>query len=98
MAGAQRPDGGAQPGCRLMTCGGARLPILALIGFILLTAAPVNAEPELTLYYHERQPYSAKQADGSVRGITADIADKALKAAGIPYHWEDLPSARQLEV
>jgi hypothetical protein len=78
-----------------MTRGG---PILGLIGFMLLQTAAASADPALTLYYHERQPYSAKQSDGSVRGITADIADKALKAAGIPYVWEDIPSARQLEV
>jgi ABC-type amino acid transport substrate-binding protein len=78
-----------------MTRGG---PILGLIGFMLLQAASASADPPLTLYYHERQPYSAKQPDGSVRGITADIADTALKAAGIPYRWEDIPSARQLEV
>src|SRR5581483_984236 len=71
--------------------------IVVLIGAALLAATRAYAD-ELTLYYHERPPYSAKQPDGSVRGITADIADKALKAAGIPYRWEDLPSARQLEV
>jgi polar amino acid transport system substrate-binding protein len=85
-----------------MTQGAARVnamgPILCLLGVILLQAAPASAEPELILYYHERPPYTAKQADGSVHGITADIADNALKAAGIPYRWEDLPSARQLEV
>jgi polar amino acid transport system substrate-binding protein len=68
-----------------------------LIGLVLLQAAPANAG-DLTLYYHERPPYSARQADVSVRGLLADIADKALRAAGIAYHWEDLPSARQLEV
>ena len=81
-----------------MTRKAAWWSIATLVGLALLKAAPVHAEPEFTLYYHERPPYSAKQPDGSVRGITADIADKAMKAAGIAYHWEDLPSARQLEV
>jgi hypothetical protein len=72
--------------------------ILALLSIIVLRGSPASAEPSLTLYYHERQPYSVKQPDGSVRGITADIADKVLRAAGIPYRWADLPSARQIEV
>jgi len=72
--------------------------ISALAGLALLWAAAAQADPAFTLYYHERPPYSAKQADGSVRGFLADIADKAMKAAGIAYRWEDLPSARQLEV
>jgi hypothetical protein len=38
------------------------------------------------------------QADGSVRGITADIIAQALQQAGIAYHWQDLPSARQMEL
>ena len=67
---------------------------LALVAW----AGSAQAEDELTLYYHERPPYSAKQPDGSVRGITADIAAEALTVAGIPYRWENLPSARQMEV
>jgi polar amino acid transport system substrate-binding protein len=69
----------------------------AILGLIALKATPAQAD-DLTLYYHERPPYSAKQPDGSVRGLLADIADTAMKTAGIAYHWEDLPSARQLEV
>jgi uncharacterized protein (TIGR02285 family) len=56
------------------------------------------AEDDLIIYYHERAPYSAKQADGSVRGITADIVTQAMSVAGVPYRWEELPSARQMEV
>jgi polar amino acid transport system substrate-binding protein len=71
---------------------------LAATFLISTLAGSAAAEDDLILYYHERAPYSAKQADGSVRGITADIAAKAVSAAGITYHWEDLPSARQMEV
>ena len=56
------------------------------------------ADDMLTLYFHERAPYSARDADGKVHGITADIATAAMAKAGIPYHWEELPSARQIEV
>ncbi len=72
--------------------------MLAAMVLALACAAPVHADDALVLYYHERPPYSAKQADGGVRGITADIAAKALHAAGIAFRWEDIPSARQLEV
>lgn len=72
--------------------------IAALAGFALLRAASAHADADFVLYYHERPPYSFKQADGGVGGFLADIADQAMKAAGIAYRWEDLPSARQLEV
>jgi polar amino acid transport system substrate-binding protein len=56
------------------------------------------ADGDLIIYYHERAPYSAKQTDGSVHGITADIVTQVMSVAGVPYRWEDLPSARQMEV
>jgi ABC-type amino acid transport substrate-binding protein len=68
------------------------------IGLALLQAAPAGAEPEFTIYYHERAPYSTKQPDGSVRGVLADITDEIMKTAGIAFRWRDLPSARQIEV
>jgi polar amino acid transport system substrate-binding protein len=57
-----------------------------------------RAEGDLIIYYHERAPYSAKQSDGSVHGITADIVTHAMSVAGVPYRWEESPSARQMEV
>jgi len=72
--------------------------IAGVAALVLLQSASARAEGELVLYYHERPPYAVKAADGSVRGLLADIADKAMKAAGIAYRWEDLPSARQIEV
>jgi hypothetical protein len=70
--------------------------VLGLFGVALLAAA-ARAESVLTVYYHERQPYSTRQADGGVRGVLADITDRVMKAAGVVYRWEDLPSARQVE-
>jgi uncharacterized protein (TIGR02285 family) len=69
----------------------AALVLLAFVG-------AASAEDELIIYYHERAPYSAKQADGSVHGITADIITQAMSVAGVAYRWEELPSARQMEV
>ena len=74
-----------------------RLALAAVVALCAWTGS-THAEDELVLYYHERAPYSAKQADGSVRGITADIATQIMSVAGIAYRWEELPSARQMEV
>jgi polar amino acid transport system substrate-binding protein len=65
---------------------------------LFATASSAWADDDLTIYFHQRPPYSAKQADGSVKGITADIVTQAMSVAGIPYRWEELPSARQMEV
>ncbi len=71
---------------------------LAATFALLAWAGAARADDELILYYHERVPYSAKQPDGSVHGITADIITQAMSVAGIPYRWEESPSARQMEV
>jgi uncharacterized protein (TIGR02285 family) len=71
--------------------------ILAAVAFFIASGS-AWAEEDLVIYFHQRPPYSAKQADGSVKGITADIVTQAMSIAGIPYRWEELPSARQMEV
>jgi uncharacterized protein (TIGR02285 family) len=73
-----------------------RLVLAALV--LIAATGEAWAEDELLIYYHQRAPYSARQADGSVKGITADIVTQAMSVAGIPYRWEELPSARQMEV
>jgi uncharacterized protein (TIGR02285 family) len=79
-----------------------RIILVATIALIIAAGGGIvgaaAAEDDLVIYYHERAPYSTKQADGSVKGITADIVTQAMSVAGIPYHWEELPSARQMEV
>jgi polar amino acid transport system substrate-binding protein len=72
----------------------ALVAVVALIG----ATGSVWAEDDLVIYFHQRPPYSSKQADGSVKGITADIVTQAMSVAGIAYRWEELPSARQMEV
>jgi uncharacterized protein (TIGR02285 family) len=71
-----------------------------LTAALVFAAATVSAraEDDLVIYYHQRAPYSVKQADGSVKGITADIVTQTMSVAGVPYRWEELPSARQMEV
>jgi uncharacterized protein (TIGR02285 family) len=74
-----------------------RILLAAVLALVAFTGG-AWAEDELVIYYHQRAPYSARQADGSVRGITADIVAKAMAAAGIPFRWEESPSARQMDV
>jgi polar amino acid transport system substrate-binding protein len=74
-----------------------RAVFAAALAFVAI-ASEASAEDDLIIYFHQRPPYSAKQADGSVKGITADIVTQAMSVAGIPYRWEELPSARQMEV
>ena len=72
--------------------------VLAALAVFTVATVSASAEDELVIYYHQRAPYSVKQADGSVKGITADIVTQAMSVAGVAYRWEDLPSARQMEV
>jgi polar amino acid transport system substrate-binding protein len=74
-----------------------RFVLAAVFAFVSMTVG-AWAEDDLVIYFHQRAPYSAKQADGSVKGITADIVTQAMSVAGVPYRWEELPSARQMEV
>jgi polar amino acid transport system substrate-binding protein len=74
-----------------------RAVLAAVVVFAALTVS-ASAEDDLVIYYHQRAPYSVKQADGSVKGITADIVTQAMSVAGVAYRWEELPSARQMEV
>ncbi len=73
-----------------------RALLAILVSFAALAGAA--AADDLVIYFHQRPPYSAKQADGSVKGITADIVTQAMSKVGIAYRWEELPSARQMEV
>ena len=73
--------------------------IIAISGLgLALSWSAITWADDLTLYYHSRPPYAAVQPNGEVAGITADIAANALAMAGISYHWEEMPSARQLVV
>lgn len=66
------------------------LPALLALG----TAGARDAEP-LKVLYNERPPYMVAK-DGEVTGLTADAAAYALRKAGIPFQWVEIPSARQL--
>lgn len=62
----------------------------------MIGAADVRAD-DLTIFFHTRPPYSWRDEGGRLHGLVAEPAEQALAAAAIPYKWEELPSARQLE-
>lgn len=72
-----------------------RTALAAALAFFACTGGAF-AQNMLTIYYHDRPPYSFLVEDGSVQGITADIVAQAMSVAGIAYRWEELPSARQM--
>lgn len=52
---------------------------------------------KVTVYYIERPPYLITTPRG-VQGLTGEPTEWAFKTAGIPFEWQDLPTARQLEL
>lgn len=68
-----------------------------LFSFALVASggASARAEELLRLLYHERPPYQSLVAN-EVRGITADPATAALRSAGVPFVWVEVPAARQV--
>ncbi|MFM9433663.1 polar amino acid transport system substrate-binding protein [Janthinobacterium sp. CG_23.3] len=69
----------------------AWLPLL-----LLLCGGACRAGDAVTLYYNERPPYMAGAPDGSVNGLTASVAERAFRAAGIDVNWLKTPINRQL--
>lgn len=58
--------------------------------------AQAFAQPTLLLHYQERAPYATTQPDGSVTGLVADPAARALARAEVAFVWVRTPSQRQL--
>ena len=58
------------------------------------SAADAQGEKTINLLYNERPPLHYTDADGTVKGLLAAPAEKALKSAGIPFRWQRRPVAR----
>lgn len=71
------------------------LTTLVLLSSALFSSS--HAQDKLVIAYNERPPYLKTNPDGSVAGLTATPVANALKAAGIPFVWENNPSNRQLQ-
>lgn len=66
------------------------------IASVTLISGGATAE-DIQLYYSERPPYYSAR-NGEVHGLLADVAATALKSAGIPFVWVEMPPTRQFEL
>jgi polar amino acid transport system substrate-binding protein len=57
---------------------------------------PVGAAEPISILYAERPPFNVTLSDGSVGGSVGTPAANALRAAGIAFTWEALPTNRSL--
>ncbi len=69
--------------------------ILRLVAALAMIGGAIRAEEPLKILYNERPPYMVARGR-EVTGLTADAATYALRKAGVPYEWVEIPSARQL--
>lgn len=67
------------------------------IALTILMAAGAARAADIQVLYNERPPFMSA-AGGEVKGLTADVAAKALKAAGVVFTWSEVPAARQLDM
>jgi polar amino acid transport system substrate-binding protein len=78
------------------SCGLARF-IASVVLRGALPSLGLGAQAQgLTLHYQERAPYSTTQPDGSVAGLVATPAARALAQASLAFVWARTPSQRQL--
>ena len=78
------------------SCGLARFLASAVLRGALLSLSLGAQAQGLTLHYQERAPYSTTQPDGSVVGLAATPAARALAQASLAFVWARTPSQRQL--
>src|SRR5271167_3362069 len=75
------------------------LVLLTIAGVLLSSACraePGAAGTPLAILYAERPPFNITQPDGSVGGLVGVPAGNALRAAGIAFTWEALPTNRSV--
>lgn len=78
------------------SCGPARFIASVVLRGALLSLGLGAQAQSLTLHYQERAPYSTTQPDGSVAGLVATPAARALTQASLTFVWARTPSQRQL--
>jgi len=67
-----------------------------LVVAIAVVLFPQAAAADVKLLFNERSPYMS-QVGNEVRGLTADAASAALRTAGVPFTWSNVPAARQID-
>jgi polar amino acid transport system substrate-binding protein len=83
------------PGMKL-SCGRAACLAFAVSRWALLGVCFGAQAQALTLHYQERAPYSVTQADGTVSGLVATPAARAMAQAAVAFVWARTPGQRQL--
>ena len=71
-----------------------------LIAGLMLAAVSTPAvadQPALTILFHDRPPYSARDLERGVSGLLAAPVQEALVKAGLRAAWMEMPPARQTE-
>ena len=74
----------------------ALLMVAGLLPSTVGHAQSDRAGEPLAILYAERPPFNIAQPDGSVSGLVGAPAANALRAAGIAFTWEALPTNRSL--
>jgi polar amino acid transport system substrate-binding protein len=70
----------------------------AIIGLMGVAAPQADADqPDLTILFHVRPPYSYYGLDHQVAGLLPEAVSSALAKAGLSADWVEMPPARQTE-
>ena len=65
-----------------------------------VSVRPADEQPqslEITVHFHTRRPFYMSDGD-RVYGLVAEPIAQAFETAGIPYHWQETPARRQLDI
>lgn len=60
-------------------------------------AAQATDDNEITVHFHERRPFYVSYED-EARGVVATQINQAFEYADIPFHWQETPATRQLDI
>jgi polar amino acid transport system substrate-binding protein len=71
--------------------------VAGALSLSLAAFAAAAAEPELTILFHVRPPYSELGAPAGVKGLLVAPVVRAMDQAQISAHWIEMPPARQTE-
>ncbi len=62
-----------------------------------LIAAKQQYTEDITVYFHERRPFYVSH-NNEARGVVANPISQAFTSADIPFHWQETPAKRQLDI
>lgn len=62
-----------------------------------LAALKRQNDEKITIHFHDRRPFYVPYKN-EARGIVANPISRALSYADIPFHWQETPAKRQLDI